>query len=83
MAVRCYGQGPVTAGAILILKPISEMVMVWTGPYVIKIIAPWYDYVESFIGVSGNADGIPHLPDGKFQPPFEMNAVEKYFKATR
>ena len=45
-----------------------------------KDIAPWYDYVESFIGVSGNRDGIPTLPDGKFQPPFEMNVVEKYFK---
>ena len=45
-----------------------------------KDIAPWYNYVESFIGVSGNRDGIPHLPDGVFQPPFEMNAVEKYFK---
>jgi choline dehydrogenase-like flavoprotein len=45
-----------------------------------KDLAPWYDYVESFIGVSGNKDGIPHLPDGQFQPPFEMNAVEKYFK---
>jgi choline dehydrogenase-like flavoprotein len=45
-----------------------------------KDIAPWYDYVESFIGVSGNADGIPHLPDGVFQPPFEMNVVEKFFK---
>ncbi len=45
-----------------------------------KDLAPWYDYVESFIGVSGNADGIPHLPDGKFLPPFEMNAVEKFFK---
>ena len=43
-------------------------------------IAPWYDYVESFIGVSGNRDGIPQLPDGNFLPPFEMNAVEKYFK---
>ena len=47
-----------------------------------KDIAPWYDYVESFIGVSGNSDGIPSLPDGIFQPPFEMNAVEKYFKET-
>ena len=45
-----------------------------------KDIAPWYDYVESFIGVSGHADGIPHLPDGNFQPPFEMNTVEKFFK---
>ncbi|MEO6730870.1 MAG: GMC family oxidoreductase [Ferruginibacter sp.] len=45
-----------------------------------KDIAPWYDYVESFIGVSGQAEGLPHLPDGIFQPPFEMNAVEKHFK---
>ena len=45
-----------------------------------KDIAPWYDHVESFIGVSGNKDGIPTLPDGKFQPPFEMNVVEKHFK---
>jgi choline dehydrogenase-like flavoprotein len=45
-----------------------------------KDIAPWYDYVESFVGISGNYDGIPSLPDGKFQPPFEMNEVEKYFK---
>ena len=46
-----------------------------------KDIAPWYDYVEKFIGVSGNADGIPQLPDGIFQPPFEMNEVEKSFKS--
>jgi choline dehydrogenase-like flavoprotein len=45
-----------------------------------KDIAPWYDHVESFIGVSGQADGIPHLPDGVFQPAFEMNVVEKFFK---
>lgn len=45
-----------------------------------KEIAPWYDYVESFIGVSGQKEGIPQLPDGKFQPPFEMNCVEKEFK---
>nr|MCU0359004.1 GMC family oxidoreductase [Cyclobacteriaceae bacterium] len=41
-----------------------------------KDIAPWYDYVERFIGVSGNRDGIPHLPDGVFQPPMEMNCAE-------
>jgi choline dehydrogenase-like flavoprotein len=45
-----------------------------------KDIAPWYEYVESFIGVSGNRDGIATLPDGNFMPPFEMNCVEKYFK---
>lgn len=45
-----------------------------------KDLAPWYDYVESFIGVSGNTDGISHLPDGKFLPPMEMNCVERDFK---
>lgn len=45
-----------------------------------KDLAPWYDYVESFIGVSGNLDGIAHLPDGKFLPPMEMNCVEQSFK---
>lgn len=45
-----------------------------------KDIAPWYDYVEAFIGVSGQAEGLSHLPDGKFQPPMEMNCVEKLFK---
>jgi choline dehydrogenase-like flavoprotein len=44
-------------------------------------IAPWYDYVEAFIGVSGQAEGIKHLPDSKFLPPMEMNCVERDFKA--
>jgi len=39
-------------------------------------LAPWYDYVEDFAGISGSADGIPQLPDGKFLPPMEMNCVE-------
>lgn len=42
-----------------------------------KDLAPWYDYVESFAGISGNRDGLPQLPDGKFLPPMEMNCVEK------
>lgn len=43
-------------------------------------IAPWYSYVEKFVGISGNRDGIEHLPDGEFLPPMEMNCVEKHFK---
>ena len=42
-------------------------------------IAPWYDYVENFIGVSGQAEGLPHLPDGNFLPAMEMNCIEKHF----
>jgi choline dehydrogenase-like flavoprotein len=45
-------------------------------------LAPWYDYVESFIGVSGNKDGLPQLPDGKFLPPMELNCVELDLKKT-
>jgi choline dehydrogenase-like flavoprotein len=43
-------------------------------------IKAWYDYVERFIGVSGQAEGISHLPDGHYQPPMEMNCVERFFK---
>ncbi len=39
-------------------------------------IAPWYDYVEEFAGISGQAEGLPQLPDGKFLPPMEMNCAE-------
>ncbi len=42
-----------------------------------KDIAPWYDHVESFAGISGSLDGLPQLPDGKFLPPMDMNCVEK------
>jgi choline dehydrogenase-like flavoprotein len=40
-------------------------------------IAPWYDHVERFIGVSGQAEGLPQLPDGQFLPPMELRCVEK------
>lgn len=45
-----------------------------------KDIAPWYSYVEKFVGVSGEKMGLEHLPDGEFLPPFEMNCVEKHFR---
>ena len=44
-------------------------------------MAPWYDYVERTIGVSGQAEGLPQLPDGIFQKPMGMNAVEKVLKS--
>lgn len=43
-------------------------------------LAPWYDHVESYIGVSGRAEGLPHLPDGKFLPPMDLNCVEEVFR---
>ena len=44
-------------------------------------IAPWYDRVERFIGVSGSAEGVPHLPDSIFQPAMALNAVEQHVAA--
>lgn len=44
-------------------------------------IAPWYDKVESFIGVSGAHEGLKQLPDGQFQPPMALNAVEEAVRA--
>ena len=43
-------------------------------------LAPWYDHVESFIGVSGRAEGLPQLPDGQFLPPMDFNCVEEVAK---
>lgn len=43
-------------------------------------LAPWYDHVESFIGVSGAAEGLKQLPDGKFQPPMALNVVEQHVR---
>src|SRR5688500_754985 len=45
-----------------------------------KEIAPWYDYVETFAGISGQAEGLAHFPDGKFLPPMELNCVEVELK---
>ena len=44
-----------------------------------KDIAPWYDKVESYIGVSGTNLGLKQLPDGKFSEPMEFNCVEADF----
>jgi len=42
-----------------------------------KEIAQWYDHAEKFAGISGSLEGLAQLPDGQFQPPMEMNCVEK------
>lgn len=42
-----------------------------------KDLAPWYDYVEKFAGISGSIEGLAHLPDGQFLPPMDLNIVEK------
>jgi len=43
-------------------------------------MAPWYDHVEKFAGISGSKEGLPQLPDGQFLPPMELTGAEKDFK---
>ncbi len=43
-------------------------------------IKDWYSYVERYIGVTGQAEGLPQLPDSEFLPPMDMTAPEKRFK---
>jgi len=47
-----------------------------------KDIKPWYDYVEQYIGVSGENLGLKQLPDGKFLKPMELNCVEEVLKSS-
>jgi len=43
-------------------------------------VAPWYSYVEKYIGVSGSRENLPYLPDSEFQPPMPMNVAEEWLK---
>ncbi len=44
-------------------------------------IAPWYSYVERYIGVTGERLGLAQLPDGEFLKPMELNCAEIAVKA--
>jgi choline dehydrogenase-like flavoprotein len=47
-------------------------------PWPIKYadLAPWYDYVEKFAGISGSLEGLDILPDGQFQPAMPLTPAE-------
>ena len=45
-----------------------------------KDLADWYSYVEKFVGISGNKDGLGMLPDGEFLKAWDLNCVEKHFQ---
>jgi choline dehydrogenase-like flavoprotein len=45
-----------------------------------KDLAPWYDYVEDYVGISGRSESLSQLPDGVFMPPIPMNAIELHLQ---
>ena len=49
-------------------------------PLAYKDLAPYYDLVEEYVGMSGRAEGYPYLPDGKFQPEMPLRCLEAYFR---
>jgi choline dehydrogenase-like flavoprotein len=45
-------------------------------------IAPYYDRVDEYLGVSGHPENLPYLPDGKFQRPVKLTNAEFHFRNT-
>jgi choline dehydrogenase-like flavoprotein len=44
-------------------------------------LAPYYDRVEDYVGITGMTEGVDELPDGRFQPPMGMNCAERRLRA--
>lgn len=45
-----------------------------------KDVAPWYDHVEAYAGISGEKLGLSQLPDGPFLPPMPMTCSEQFVR---
>ena len=43
-------------------------------------LKPWYDHVSRFVGISGQAENLPQLPDGPYLPAMPLNCVEEQFR---
>ncbi|MBT8401653.1 MAG: GMC family oxidoreductase [Rhodothermia bacterium] len=43
-------------------------------------LQPWYDYVDDWVGINGEALGLAHLPDSQFLPPFPLNSGEQVLR---
>src|SRR5436853_5885583 len=50
-------------------------------PIAYKDIAPYYDKVDLYLGISGVKENLPHLPDSLFQRPVRLTAAEMKLRA--
>ena len=50
-------------------------------PLSYKDLEPYYDLVENYVGITGMAEGLEHLPDGQFQPAMPLTCQETIFRA--
>jgi choline dehydrogenase-like flavoprotein len=51
-------------------------------PITYEELAPYYDRVESYIGVFGSKENVPNAPDGVFLPPPKPRCTETLVKKT-
>ncbi len=49
-------------------------------PITYEELAPYYDKVESYIGVFGSKENVPNAPDGVFMPPPKPRCTETLVK---
>jgi glucoside 3-dehydrogenase (cytochrome c) catalytic subunit len=45
-------------------------------------IAPYYDRVDQYLGVSGHPENLPQMPDGIFQRPIKLTSSELHMRDT-
>ena len=45
-------------------------------PFGYEELVPYYEKVEDFVGISGNYEQLPQLPDSKFLPPMALTCGE-------
>ncbi|HUZ45145.1 MAG TPA: GMC family oxidoreductase [Terriglobia bacterium] len=49
-------------------------------PLSYKDLAPYYDIVEEYVGITGIPESVYELPDGRFQPPMGLTCAEQLFR---
>src|SRR5581483_3220927 len=49
-------------------------------PLSYKDVAPYYDLVEEYVGITGMSEGADELPDGNFHPPMVLTCTEVLFR---
>lgn len=45
-------------------------------------LAPYYDKVDLYLGISGRPEGLPQMPDGKYQRPIKLTYSELHLRET-
>ena len=79
-ASRLCGPGSRTASATTTSRRRQRDSFGEDWPLSYEELAPYYDQVERFIGISGQAEGLPQLPDSQFLPPMALTCGEEILK---